>query len=83
MFLVMAKLMWGFEIEAEEKGQKMDVDKAWTPGFLTKPSPFKARFTVRSDKHAAVIRKEWKDEEKNVDVLLDQVQERRTGVRDR
>ena len=35
MFLVMAKLMWGFEIEAEEEGEKMDVDLAWTPGFLT------------------------------------------------
>ena len=80
VFLIMAKLMWGFDIEPAEGQGKID-DKAWTAGFLTKPLPFKASFGVRSSRHERVIRREWEGCEKDVDVLLSQVEETRKGLR--
>jgi cytochrome P450 len=81
VWLNMAKLVWGFDITAADDsvGRGVDPDKGWTTGFLTKPTPFKAKFIVRSSDRAAVIRREWENAEKDVDVLLAMVQERRKG----
>ena len=73
MFLIMAKIMWGFDISPAEGAAKVDPDKNWTPGFLTKPLPFEAKFTSRSQQHEAVIRRDWEAHGKDVDVLLTQV----------
>ena len=81
MFLNMAKIMWAFDITPDDGSAKVDPDKNWTTGFLTKPLPFKAKFTVRSQRHEEVIRREWERFEKDVDVLLNQVEERRKGMR--
>ena len=80
MFLIMVKLLWGFEIEPAEGQGRID-DKAWTSGFLTKPLPFEAKFTVRSPRHGEVIRKGWQGCEKDVDALFNHVEEKRAGLR--
>lgn len=78
----MAKIMWGFDIMLEgDGGAKVDPDMNWTTGFLTKPLPLKAKFTVRSQQHEAVNRRECEECEKDVDVLLSQVEERRKVMR--
>lgn len=81
MFLIMAKLMWGFDIQAADDQAKVDENKNWTAGFMTKPLPFEARFKIRSDKHEEVMRREWKSAEKDVDLLMDGIEERRVGLR--
>jgi cytochrome P450 len=82
VFLNMAKIMWGFDIMLEgDGGAKVDPDMNWTTGFLTKPLPLKAKFTVRSQQHEAVNRRECEECEKDVDVLLSQVEERRKVMR--
>lgn len=82
VFLNMAKIMWGFDIMPSNDGAAaVDPDKSWTTGFLTKPLPFTAKFKVRSKQHEAVIQQEWEKCEKDVDVLLSQVEKRRKGTR--
>lgn len=82
VFLNIAKIMWGFNIStADDGGAGVDPDKDWTTGFLTKPLPFEAKFTVRSQQHEAVIRESWGHCEKDVGVLLNRVQERRKTMR--
>jgi hypothetical protein len=62
-----ATMLWAFKIEPaidEKTGKPIEVDlKAYTHGFLAQPLPFKARFTVRSEKHAETIRKSYKSVE--------------------
>ena len=84
VWLNMAKLIWGYDVTLADDsagGGRVDPDKGWTTGFLTKPTPFKANFTIRSLAHEAVIRKEWDECEKDVDVLLGMVEEKRKGSR--
>ena len=81
VFLIMAKVMWGFDIEAPEGQGEVDDLAHWTTGFMTKPLPFEATFKVRSEKHGEIIRREWEGAEKDVDVLLKEVENRRKGVR--
>jgi hypothetical protein len=63
---VTAMLLWAFNIEPaiDETGKEIDLDlNAYSDGFLMQPLPYKVRFTPRSEKHAEVIRKSFKDVE--------------------
>ena len=48
---------------------------------MMKPLPFKANFTVRSQRHEEIIRSEWEGVENDVDVILSKIQEQRAGLR--
>ena len=74
-------MLWAYDIGhayEEHHGQKVrcEVDPfAFTNGFNSGPLPFKAQFSVRSAEAEEIMKREWNDAEKNVDVLLD-------GIRD-
>ena len=55
----MAKLVWAYDITTEASVVDVDVETAYTPGFLTTPLKFPARFVPRSPKHKAVIEREF------------------------
>jgi cytochrome P450 len=63
MFIVLAKLLWAFEIKSpvDENGHEMDVDvsdEAFEDGGNTIPKPFKARWVVRSGEVRETIERE-------------------------
>lgn len=63
MFIVLAKLLWAFEIKppVDENGTEMDVDvsdEAFEVGGNTIPKPFKARWMVRSGEVRETIERE-------------------------
>jgi hypothetical protein len=66
---VTARLLWAFNIEPavdEETGLAVPLDTsddAYEEGFLSHPSPFRVRFTPRSERHAEIIREEYKGAE--------------------
>lgn len=63
--IVLAKLLWAFEI-LPPKGMKMDLsDEANEEGSNTLPKPYRVRFVPRSEEVAEVIRREWSVAQKN------------------
>jgi cytochrome P450 len=63
--IVLAKLLWAFEILPPE-GMKMDLsDEANEEGSNTLPKPYRVRFVPRSEEVVEVIRREWSDAQKN------------------
>lgn len=75
LVIAVARLLWAYEIEADGE-QEID-PYAMTQGFNSRPQPFKALFRVRDDETRKVICSEWNSTEKDLDVLLDEVQCRR------
>lgn len=82
-------MLWAYDIEyayEERYGRKVrcKVDSfVFTNGFNLGLLRFKAQFSVRSAEAEEVMKREWNDAEKNVDVLLDgirniQLQEKHT-----
>lgn len=59
----------------------VDVDGGRTTEFLTEPLGFKTKLTVRSQQHEAVIKREWDECAKDVDMLLNAVKEKRDGLK--
>lgn len=74
-------MLWAYDIgyayeELDGREVRCEVDSlAFTNGFNSGPLPFKAKFTVRNAEAEEIIKREWNDAEKNVDVVLD-------GIRD-
>ncbi|KAE8374973.1 cytochrome P450 [Aspergillus bertholletiae] len=67
--------LWAYDIGyAYEKGRRLEVDP-WdlTQGIGVRPTPFRASFCVRGEKRHQIISQAWKEAEKDVDVLLEQV----------
>lgn len=64
---ITARLLWAFKIEPavdEATGEKIELDtNAYEDGFLSEPDPFRVRFVPRSEKHAEVLRREFKEVE--------------------
>jgi cytochrome P450 len=81
MFIIIARLLWTFDIEApyaENDGVKVKQvpdPMAMTQGFNSKPMPFKANFKPRTPLAAATVRAEWDAEEKDINAILDRVQQ--------
>jgi len=75
LFVNIARLLWGFNIEhaRKENGEIIPVDfttNGLSPGFLSIPKPFKCctpsyasdlAITPRSPRHEHILRKEWKE----------------------
>jgi hypothetical protein len=59
-----ARILWAFNIEPAIDGktrEKMEIrTDAYTDGFIRQPLPFKLRITPRSEKHAEVIKRDFK-----------------------
>jgi cytochrome P450 len=63
--IVLAKLLWAFEILPPE-GKEMDLsDEANEDGANTLPKPYRVRFVPRSAGAAEVVRREWRHAQKN------------------
>ena len=64
LFIAISRIVWGIDFSAPLEpatGQPVVPDFAnekacWTPGWVSTPYPFKARFAPRSEKHAELIR---------------------------
>lgn len=78
VFLGIARLLWGFDFHAGE-GWEYD-DGAWEPKFFTRPVGLKARLSVRTEAHRAVIEREWREAEADTAKLLDAMALRRNGM---
>ena len=77
LFINIARLLWTFDIQhaVDESGNKIEADPlGYTQGFNSGPLPFKARFVVRSAERRAVVEKAWENAEKDVGVILDDIQ---------
>lgn len=64
LFILLAKILWAFEIRAPLKtgGEEEDLDvsdNAYEPGVNTLPKPYRIRFIPRSAKRLEVLEKEW------------------------
>jgi cytochrome P450 len=62
--IVIAKMVWLFDIDVQP-GKRKDVDDspltAYQGGFLIAPNKFPVRMRPRSDKHAEVVKREFRD----------------------
>jgi hypothetical protein len=57
--LNMAKMAWGFDLSPGLGAVDVDINTAYSNGFLIAPEKFPILFTPRSDKHKDVIIKEY------------------------
>ena len=55
----MAKIAWGFELSADLEAVDVDINTAYSDGFLIAPKKFPILITPRSDKHKDIITKEY------------------------
>lgn len=72
-----ARLLWGFDFAVpvdKQTGRKVEVDEmAFTQGFNSRPMPFEAKITVRSEKKKDIIQRTWDFAEHDIDVILDKI----------
>jgi len=69
MFIVLAKLIWGFEIKevVDREGREVQVDTsdaAFMEGANTVPRPYSARWVVRGEEVRRTIEREWEEAER-------------------
>ena len=55
----MAKIAWAFNLSPGPGPVNVDINTAYSEGFLIAPEKFPISFTPRSDKHKDVIVKEY------------------------
>lgn len=70
LFLVLSRLLWGFDIGLAKDKEGNDIPVDFTlggvmPGATSVAKPFQCSIKVRSPKHEAIFRKEWADAQKN------------------
>ena len=83
LFLLMARILWAFDIEAPlgKDGKPVPVDDmAFGSGLVSSPDPFEAVFVPRSLKAKEVVEREWLGTEKKLEVLMDGVRERQREI---
>lgn len=79
LFINIARLLWAFDIShafEDINGVKVkhQIDPfAFTQGFNSRPSPFKASFKARSAQAAEVVRREWRDTDVDTDKILERI----------
>lgn len=54
----MAKLVWAFDITPGSTPVDVDIETAYSDGFLTSPKKFPVTISPRSRKHREVVEKE-------------------------
>ena len=77
LFINIARVLWAFDIEhaTDVSGNRIQADPlGYSQGFNSGPLPFKAKFVVRSEERRAAMEKAWADAEKDVGMLLDDIQ---------
>jgi cytochrome P450 len=77
LFINIARLLWAFNIEhaMDENGGKLIPDPlAYSQGFNSGPLPFKARFVARNEQRKNAVLEAWGSTEKDIGILLDQVE---------
>ncbi|KIW56956.1 hypothetical protein PV05_05567 [Exophiala xenobiotica] len=83
MFIIIARLLWAFEFHraVDDKGQLFPIDDmAFTSGFNSRPKPFRMGFVPRTAKAKAVVEREWKLADKDIDVIMDRMRGRQVGA---
>lgn len=72
-----ARLLWGFDFGLatnKTTGKIIEVDEmAMTQGFNSRPMPFMASITPRSQEKKEIIETGWASAEKNIDVILEKI----------
>ena len=56
----MSKVVWAFDIRPQSTAVDVDIETAYSDGFLTSPKQFSLAITPRSSKHREVIAREYK-----------------------
>lgn len=80
LIIAIARMLWAFDIGSED-GKPIAVDESsFTPGFVSGPRPFKAKFALRDEHRRAVIEREFESAEKDVGRLMDEVRRRQVAV---
>lgn len=74
MFIVLAKLLWAFDVLPPLDGEGREVavdlsDEAFETGGNTVPKPYRARFRVRSEETRRTIEREVQEAKRNGYVL--------------
>lgn len=69
------RTLWAYNVKhAYENGKRLEIDPlARTQDSVSKPSPFKVEFHIRSQEHREVVERSWTTAEKNLEVILDGV----------
>ncbi|KAK3072822.1 hypothetical protein LTR53_006141 [Teratosphaeriaceae sp. CCFEE 6253] len=69
LYLNIARLLWGFRI-GKRVVDKRDVEPSeeMVKGWMCIPGPFECDIVVRSEKHAEIIRDEWREAEKGINI---------------
>ncbi len=76
LYINIARMLWAFDIShaIDEGGERVEVDDmAMTQGFNSRPQPFEARFTARDGKRKEVVERVWREGEKDIDALLNEI----------
>jgi len=58
LYINIVRTLWAFNVRKPigPDGKAVEPDQATVPGFLTVPKPFEAAVSVRSPKHASVLK---------------------------
>ncbi|KAJ9607005.1 hypothetical protein H2200_009016 [Cladophialophora chaetospira] len=78
LLIIIARILWAYDVKPGLDGDGKEVeidDMAFTSGFNSRPEPFEVRFVPRSEKVVEVVRREFDEAEKDIDVLLQGVRE--------
>ena len=78
LFIIISRILWAYEVKPglDSGGKEVEIDDmAFTSGFNSRPEPFEVRFIPRSEKVGEVVRREFDNAEKDIDVLLQGVKE--------
>lgn len=74
--IVMARLLWAFDIRSEDGSKIIVNEETFTTGFVSGPKPFVARFKPRSTQRRTIIEISLAAAEKNIVHLLNEAREK-------
>ncbi|PYI13896.1 putative cytochrome P450 [Aspergillus violaceofuscus CBS 115571] len=77
LFIVVARLLWGFDIVRDEMGESEGDAPPLTKH--SDPAAVKAKFSLRSEDRKKIIEDEWDTREKDERVILEEVRARMVG----
>lgn len=83
LFLLIARILWGFNIRhaVDKDGRPKEVnDMDMTSGFVSSPFPFDAVFEPRSMHHKQVIESNWRNAEKDIDVIMNSIRDKQISI---
>jgi hypothetical protein len=65
LFINISRVLWGFNLakKIRKDGKVVEVTEKMAPGFFSVPENFECDIRPRSDKHAELMRREWKKAE--------------------